>query len=132
VVFIGLNKVLASLILLKDGIREDSVEVIEFLKMRNIRTIIAFGDNFETVKTVVREVKVSEAYAELTPDDKVELVEKFQKNGLNIMFVGDGVDDAGAIGKSFLGIAIGSGSDIAKLAGDIVIISEKLKDIKKN
>jgi len=131
VVFIGLNKVLAGLILLKDSIREDSVEVIEFLKMRNIRTVIASGDNFETVKTVAREVKVSEAYAELTPDDKVELVEKFQKNGLNVMFVGDGVNDAGAIGKSFLGIAIGSGSDIAKLAGDIVIMSEKLKDIKK-
>ena len=129
VVFIGLNNVLAGLILLKDSIRRDSIELIEFLRGRKIRTVIASGDNAVTVEAVAKEVKVDEVYAELTPDDKVELVEKFQKNRLNVMFIGDGVNDAGAIGKSFLGIAVG-GTDITKLAGDVVIMSEKLKDVK--
>jgi Cu2+-exporting ATPase/Cu+-exporting ATPase len=129
VVFIGLNNVLAGLILLKDSIRRDSVELMEFLRGRKVRTVIASGDSAVTVEAVAKEVKVDEVYAELTPDDKVELVEKFQKNGLNVMFIGDGVNDAGAIGKSFLGIAVG-GTDITKLAGDVVIMSEKLKDVE--
>jgi len=129
VAFIVLNKTLVGFILLKDSIRGDSIGLIEFLKKRNVKTIIASGDSVETVEAVAKEVKVDEAYAELTPDDKVELIEKFQRNGLNVMFTGDGVNDAGAIGKSFLGIAVG-GADITKLAGDIVIMSEKLKDIK--
>jgi Cu2+-exporting ATPase/Cu+-exporting ATPase len=130
IVFAGLNKVLSGVILVKDGIREDAVRVVEFLKKRKVKTAIASGDSTDTVKAIARELKIDEIYSELTPDDKTQLVEELQKKGSKVMFIGDGVNDAGAIGKAFLGIAIGSGSDIAKIAGDVVIMSERLRDIE--
>jgi Cu2+-exporting ATPase/Cu+-exporting ATPase len=130
VVFVGLNKVLSGVILVRDSVREDAVRVVEFLKRRKVRTAIASGDSMDTVKAIARELKVDDAYSELTPDDKTRLVEELQRGGFKVMFVGDGVNDAGAIGKAFLGVAIGSGADIAKIAGDVVIMSEKLRDIE--
>uniref|UniRef100_A0A7J3Z7K7 Cation-translocating P-type ATPase n=1 Tax=Ignisphaera aggregans TaxID=334771 RepID=A0A7J3Z7K7_9CREN len=130
VVFVGLNKVLSGVILVRDSVREDAVRVVEFLKRRKVRTAIASGDSMDTVKAIARELKVDDAYSELTPDDKTQLVEELQRGGFKVMFVGDGVNDAGAIGKAFLGVAIGSGADIAKIAGDVVIMNEKLRDIE--
>ena len=130
VIFIGINKVLSGVILLRDSVREDVVEVIDFLKKRNVKTVIASGDSRETVEVIAKNLNIDEFYSELTPDDKIELVDELQKKGLKVMFVGDGVNDAGAISRSFLGIAMGSGSDIAKIAGDVVIINDKIKGLK--
>jgi len=130
VVFIGLNKVLSGVILLRDSVREDVVEVIDFLRKRNVKTVIASGDSRETVEVITKNLNIDEFYSELTPDDKIEFVDELQKKGFKVMFVGDGVNDAGAISRSFLGIAMGSGSDIAKIAGDVVIINDKIKSLK--
>ena len=130
VIFIGLNKVLSGVILLRDSVREDVVEVIDFLRKRNVKTVIASGDSRETVEVIAKNLNIDEFYSELTPDDKIEFVDELQKKGFKVMFVGDGVNDAGAISRSFLGIAMGSGSDIAKIAGDVVIINDKIKSLK--
>jgi Cu2+-exporting ATPase/Cu+-exporting ATPase len=130
VIFIGLNKVLSGVILLRDSVREDVVEVIDFLRKRNVKTVIASGDSRETVEVITKNLNIDEFYSELTPDDKIEFVDELQKKGFKVMFVGDGVNDAGAISRSFLGIAMGSGSDIAKIAGDVVIINDKIKSLK--
>jgi Cu2+-exporting ATPase/Cu+-exporting ATPase len=130
VIFIGLNKILSGVILLRDSVREDVVEVIDFLRKRNVKTVIASGDSRETVEVITKNLNIDEFYSALTPDDKIEFVDELQKKGFKVMFIGDGVNDAGAISRSFLGIAMGSGSDIAKIAGDVVIINDKIKSLK--
>jgi Cu+-exporting ATPase len=130
VIFIGVNKVLSGIVLLRDNVKEDAIDVIDFLRKMGIKTVIASGDSRETVEVVAKNLKINEFYSELTPGDKIELVEELQRKGFKVLFVGDGINDAGAISKAFLGMAMGSGSDIAKIAGDVVIMNEKLKSVK--
>ncbi len=130
-IFVGLNGTLAGLILIKDIIRDDAKEIIEFLKKINIKTTMATGDNRETAEAIAKETGLDEVYSELTPDDKAELVENIQRNGVKVMFIGDGINDANALGKAFLGVAMGGGADISREAGDAIIANNRLKTVKQ-
>jgi len=103
---------------LEDEIREEAFEVVKWLKERGYNVIIATGDSSSFAEKVGEALGVK-VYNGLSPEEKVELVKKFEK----VAFVGDGVNDAMALKESYVGIAVSSGADIAKYAGDIVIPS---------
>ncbi|MEM1721394.1 MAG: heavy metal translocating P-type ATPase [Ignisphaera sp.] len=131
-VFVAMEGSIAAVILIRDTIREDAEDIIAFLKRkRGTRIIMATGDNITTARAVAKQLNIDEVYAELTPEDKMELIERLQKDGEKVAFIGDGINDAVAISRAFLGIAMGRGTDIAKEAGDIIIVSDNLSTIRK-
>ncbi|BDC17347.1 copper-translocating P-type ATPase [Acidianus sp. HS-5] len=105
---------------LEDKVRDDSVKVIDALKKMGKRIIIATGDNSENAEKVGKELEV-DVIKGLSADEKAELVKNEVKKGRIVAFIGDGINDAIAIKEANVGIAISSGTDIAKYAGDIII-----------
>jgi len=129
VVYVALNKRLSGIIVLHDKIRDDARHLVGFFKNRGVKTIIATGDNFLTANAVAGEVGVDEVYSDLRPEDKADLIEKLQNHGFRVMYIGDGINDAIALKKAFIGIAMGSGAEISRQAGDVVVISDNLSSI---
>ncbi|MGC9108185.1 MAG: HAD-IC family P-type ATPase [Infirmifilum sp.] len=97
-----------------------------FFKEKGIRTVLATGDAENAARYVASQLGVDEVYAELRPEDKADLVDKLQSSGRRVLFAGDGVNDAPAIGRAPLGVAMGGSADISKEAGDVVLINGNL------
>jgi len=111
---------------LEDEIKEEAIKVVEWLKRRGYEVIIATGDSSKFADRVGEILKVK-VYKGLSPEDKVEVVRNL---GKKVAFVGDGVNDAMALKEAYVGIAISTGTDIAKYAGDVIIPSlESLLDL---
>jgi len=123
VVLALLDRTPAALIQIGDSIKPEARNFVRFLKSVGVKTILASGDSHPSARAVAKELEIDEVYAEMKPEDKAKLVEDLTKKGGKVMFVGDGVNDAPAIGKAFLGVAMGMGADISKEAGDIVALS---------
>jgi Cu+-exporting ATPase len=87
------------------------------------------GDNIRSATSIAKEVGIEEIHAEVVPSEKVDVVKKYQEKNQKVLFVGDGINDSPALAQSDVGIAIGSGSDVAIEAGDIVLIKDDLKDV---
>lgn len=111
-----------------DAIKEDSVMAILSLKKRGYRTIMITGDNETTAKAIAKQVGIDEVIANVLPEDKAKKVEEIQKRGM-VAFVGDGINDAPAMKQSNVSIAMGSGSDIAIEAGDLVLVKGSLMGV---
>jgi Cu2+-exporting ATPase/Cu+-exporting ATPase len=134
VIFVALNRNASALVLVKDRIREDASKVVSFFKEKGVTTMLATGDSKIAAENLSKELSLDDAYAELRPEDKADLVEKLQQNGRRVLFVGDGINDAVALSKAFVGVAMGGGADISKEAGDIVLTRgdlESLMDLYK-
>ncbi len=114
---------------LRDKLREDSREVIEELKKLNIEPILLTGDNYEYAKWVSKELNIEKFYAEVLPKDKMDIIKNLQKDGKVVAMVGDGINDAPSLKQADIGIAIGTGSDTAIEAGDIVLLKGKLLNV---
>ncbi|MFP4333558.1 MAG: HAD-IC family P-type ATPase, partial [Campylobacterales bacterium] len=114
---------------LADTIREESYEAIEALKKAKIKVYMLTGDNEETAKEVSDKLNLDGYYSEVLPDRKVELIEEFQKKGEFVAMSGDGINDAPALKSADIGIAVGSGTDIASDSADIVLVKSNPKDI---
>ncbi|MEM3306348.1 MAG: cation-translocating P-type ATPase [Saccharolobus sp.] len=125
-IFICVNGKAGGIVNLKDRIRDGAKDVIDYLKRKGIRVIVATGDRSKSVDEIMRELDV-EIYKGMSPEDKADLVRKFRDEGYNVMFIGDGINDAMAIKESDVGVAMNSGTDLAKNAGKVVIKS--LNDI---
>lgn len=110
-----------------DVVREESKAFVEGIKRAGIRPVLATGDTYAAAKAVAERLGIGEVYAELRPEEKAELVERMGAKG--VAFVGDGVNDAIAISKSSVGIAMGRGADISKEAGDAVVLNNNLLSI---
>ncbi|MCS7107417.1 MAG: cation-translocating P-type ATPase [Acidilobaceae archaeon] len=110
-----------------DEIRKESQEFVKGIRRAGIEPVLATGDSYATAKVVAEKLGIEEVYAELTPEDKAELVEKMGSKG--VAFIGDGINDAIAIGKSSVGIAMGRGADISKEAGDVVVLNNNLLSV---
>ena len=111
-----------------DAVKEDSIPAIKKLNNAGYKTVMITGDNERTARAIAKQVGIKEVIANVLPEDKAKKVEELQKNGF-VAFVGDGINDAPALKQSNVGIAIGTGTDIAIEAGDIVLAKGSLQEV---
>ena len=121
---------LLGLIALADSVRDDSVEAIKEFREMGIRTVMLTGDRKKTAEAIAAEVGVDEVIAEVLPDGKEEVVRQLMEQGRTAM-VGDGINDAPALTRANVGIAIGAGTDVALDAADVVLVNSRLEDAVK-
>jgi len=129
VVFILVDGALAGYIALADEIRPESAAAIEVFKKNNIKVLMATGDNEKTAKAVSDKLGLDGYYAEVLPHQKVEIVEKLQSENEFVAMTGDGVNDAPALAQADVGIAVGSGTDVAAETADIILVNSNPQDI---
>ena len=129
VVFVIINNQLAGYIGLSDKIRPESAEAIKTLKENNIKSILLTGDNNKVAKSVSDSLGMDSFIAEVLPHQKLEKIKDLQSKGEFVAMTGDGVNDAPALAIADVGIAVGSGSDIAAETAGIVLVNSNPKDI---
>ena len=117
------------MIAVADTIKPTSKKAIEELKKRNIDVVMLTGDNKNVANTIAESLGIDNVIAEVLPQDKENEVRKLQEKGKKVAFVGDGINDSPALVRSDIGIAIGSGTDVAVESGDIVLIKNDLLDV---
>jgi len=123
------ENVLIGIISVSDTIKSTSKRAISELKKRNIETVMLTGDNKVVAETIGKNVGIDRIVAEVLPQDKEKVINDCQKKGKKVAFVGDGINDSPALVKADVGIAIGSGTDIAIESADIVLIKSALTDV---
>jgi Cu+-exporting ATPase len=127
--FLVVDSELAGVIAVADTLKEHAKEAIDELKKMKMDVIMLTGDNERTAKSISMKLGIERVFAEVLPQQKEAVVEKLQNEGKIVAMVGDGVNDAPALAKANIGIAIGSGTDIAKETGGIVLVKEDLRDV---
>ncbi|MGI0047269.1 MAG: heavy metal translocating P-type ATPase [Nitrosotalea sp.] len=126
---IALDSNLIGIVALADTIKENAADAIKGLKQIGIEIIMLTGDNEKTAKAIARKLGIDNILAEVLPNQKEEMIKKLKSEGKIVAMVGDGINDAPALAAADLGIAIGSGTDVAKETGGIVLIKEDLRDV---
>ncbi|MCL1693429.1 MAG: heavy metal translocating P-type ATPase, partial [Actinomycetia bacterium] len=106
-----------------DTVRESSAEAVATLQGMGVDIVMLTGDNRRTAETIAAEIGITNVIAEVLPGDKAEEIRRLQHQGLSVGFVGDGINDAPALTQADLGMAVGSGTDVAIEAGDVVLMS---------
>ena len=129
IVFVIINNELAGYIALSDEIRPESAEAIKTLKQNNIKSILLTGDNNKVAASVSKTLGMDSFFAEVLPHQKLEKIKELQNKGEFVAMTGDGVNDAPALAQADIGIAVGSGSDIAAETAGIVLVNSNPKDI---
>ena len=120
---------LVGMIALADMVRDEAKETVRALKDRGVRSIMLTGDNRKVADWVASQLHIEEVYAEVLPDDKSRQVQTVQADGSKVAMVGDGINDAPALAQADVGIAIGSGTDVAVETADIVLVRSNPKDV---
>ncbi|RCW58341.1 copper-translocating P-type ATPase [Halanaerobium sp. ST460_2HS_T2] len=122
---------LIGMVRLADQIRESSYEAVQKLKDKGIKVKMLTGDNQKTAEYVSNELGLTDYFAEILPDEKQKKVEELQAEGAFVAMTGDGVNDAPALAKADIGIAIGSGTDVAAETADIILVESDPLDVLK-
>ncbi|MBX4211627.1 MAG: heavy metal translocating P-type ATPase [Candidatus Yanofskybacteria bacterium] len=122
VIALGQDARLVGIIAIADTVKEDARETIEKLNREGIETVMITGDNQRTAEAIAHDLSISKFFAEVLPNEKAEKVRVLQQEGKKVAFVGDGINDAPALTQADLGIAMGTGTDIAIESGNIVLV----------
>lgn len=129
IVFIVVDNAVAGFVSLADEIRPESAEAVQTLHAQNIKTLLLTGDNKEVAKAVSDSLNMDGFIAEVLPHQKLEKIKELQAKGEFVAMTGDGVNDAPALAQADVGIAVGSGSDIAAETADIVLVNSNPRDV---
>ena len=128
-VYVSVNEELKGIFAIADDIKEDSIEVIAKLKNMGLKTVMITGDNMVTASAVADKLKIDSVYAGVLPQDKAKYVKKYMDMGQTVIMVGDGINDAPALTQANVGIAIGSGTDVAIESADVVLVKNSISDV---
>ena len=127
--YVAVNGQMAGAVAVADVLKESSTAAIGKLQQMGLRTVMITGDGRRTAEAIARQVGIDEVMAEVLPQDKARSIKDLQERGEAVAMVGDGVNDAPALAQAQVGIAIGSGTDVAKETGDIILIRGDLMDV---
>ncbi|WP_041638283.1 heavy metal translocating P-type ATPase [Anoxybacillus flavithermus] len=131
VMLVAIDGQLAGIIAVADTVKESSKEAIQTLKQMGIDVYIVTGDNKRTAEAIAKQVGIEHVYSEVLPEDKANIVEELQKQGKRVAMVGDGINDAPALAKADIGMAIGTGADVAIETADVTLVGGDLLHIPK-
>jgi Cu+-exporting ATPase len=129
VVFLGVEGAFAGMVAAADPLKESTLEAIEQLRASGIRIVMATGDGLTTARAVAKRLGIEEVRGEVRPRDKLALVEKLQKEGHRVAMAGDGINDAPALARADVGIAMGTGTDVAMASGKVTLVKGDLRGI---
>ena len=129
VTLVSIDEKLSGIIAMADTVKENAYEAIGSLKNMGIEVIMLTGDNERTSKTIASKLGIDKVIAQVLPQEKEQVIAKLKSEGKVVAMVGDGINDAPALARADLGIAIGSGTDVAKETGGIILIKNDLRDV---
>jgi len=125
-VFIAVDNNVYGVFILADEMKDNAGETIQSLKLQNIKTVILTGDKKEAAHILADQIGIDEIYAEVLPEDKTHIIKSLQDKGEIVCMLGDGINDAPAIAQADVGVAMGTGTDIAMETGDIILVKGDL------
>jgi len=129
VILVAEDKKLLGMIAIADTLKENSGEVIKELDNLGIESIMLTGDNELTANAIAGKIGIKKVIANVLPHEKLDAIKELQSEGNIVAMVGDGVNDAPALAQADIGIALGSGTDVAKETGDIILVKDDLRDV---
>jgi Cu+-exporting ATPase len=129
VILVGLDGKLSGLMAIADTLKENSKEVIQELDELGIESIMLTGDNELTADAIAVQIGINSVIANVLPHEKLDVIKDLQDDGNIVAMVGDGVNDAPALAQADIGIALGSGTDVAKETGGIILVKDDLRDV---
>ncbi|KAF7962996.1 copper-transporting ATPase [Cupriavidus sp. UYMU48A] len=131
VMYLAVDGALAGLLAVSDPVKATTAEALERLKEKGIRVVMATGDGVVTAKAVAEKLGIEEFHGEVKPADKLALVSKFQVEGRVVAMAGDGINDAPALAKADVGIAMGTGTDVAMNSAQVTLVKGDLRGIAR-
>ena len=129
VVYVARGSKLLGLIAIADRVREGVEEALRRLKGRGVKIVMLTGDRSVTAKAIAARLGIDEVYAELDPEAKSEIIRELQRKGYKVLMAGDGVNDAPSLSRADVGVAMGTGADVSKEAGDVILVQPDIRKI---
>ena len=128
-VFVGRDREYLGSILIDDQLREEAIHALKELKSMKLQTVLLTGDSSQTTNRIARGLALDQTLSQLLPQQKLVEVQKLQQSGRKVVMVGDGINDAPALAQAEVGIAMGSGTDVARESADVVLIGNNLQKL---
>ncbi len=129
VVFLAIDGAFAGFVAVADPIKESTPEALRLLHDAGIRVVMATGDGLATAKAVAQRLGIDEFHGEVRPQDKADLVARLQSEGRRVAMAGDGINDAPALARATVGIAMGTGTDVAMASAQVTLVKGDLRGI---